>query len=440
MSTTNRELTKREIAQREPIFLIDLAATDVAVAKPPEPRHTSKATDQALDDFAPENFAPENFAPENFAPENIAPENFAPENFAPEDFAPEDFAPEDFAPEVFVRPSHLSVPLKPKSRAHPVALTCLGIVTAVFAFLVVERSTEPVSPPIPPKEPSAISEVDKSTLPPVSADNPPPVVDVPVTPSTPAPVPESTPAPVPEIAKAPPPKPVLPVAPRNDAPRARPPAPSVRSQPPSTARLDPPLSQRPPVVAGVPEPPSRPAADPPVVPPARRERGETDYGARAGPSACAYPDSYSYSYPFTSTGRAAHGRSTSARVSAFCGTGCRGCFCSRACSRFSVGDRIQYQKHREDAGSLPGSVQRAGRGRGARGVAHRGPADPEPGVRAARTAGRVFRWVQDSTSSRRARKRPVTAPRATCHVSATGRRASIAGRGGSAWSKSARNG
>ena len=243
MTTTNRELTKREIALREQIFLRDLGATDVDVAKPPEPRHTSKVTDQPLDDFAPENFAPENFAPENFAPE-------------------------DSAPGVFVRPNHVSVPLKPKSRAHPVALTCLGIITAVFAFLVVERSTEPVSPPIPPKEPSAISEVDKSTLPPVSADNPPPVVDVPVTPSTPALVPESTPVPEPEIAKAPPPKPVLPVAPRNDAPRARPPAPSVSRQPPSTARLDPPLSQRPPVVAGAPEPPSRPAADPPAVPPA----------------------------------------------------------------------------------------------------------------------------------------------------------------------------
>ena len=60
MTTTNRELTKREIAQREQIFLRDLGATDVDVAKPPEPRHTSKATDQPLDDFAPENFAPEN--------------------------------------------------------------------------------------------------------------------------------------------------------------------------------------------------------------------------------------------------------------------------------------------------------------------------------------------------------------------------------------------
>ena len=41
------------------------------------------------------------------------------------------------------------MPLPATSGVHPVALTCLAIVTALFAFVLVERSTDPVVPPRP---------------------------------------------------------------------------------------------------------------------------------------------------------------------------------------------------------------------------------------------------------------------------------------------------
>ena len=166
------------------------------------------------------------------------------------------------------------MPLPATSGVHPVALTCLAIVTALFAFVLVERSTDPVVPPRPEEPAAVINEADTITPPLVSADTPPPVVDVAPPAVDVAPTP-NTPLPVPEIAVAPA-GPVAPPAPRNDLPRARPSAPSISRQPPSTARLGlepplsqrPPLSQTPPAVDVAPPPPSRPTADVSADPPA----------------------------------------------------------------------------------------------------------------------------------------------------------------------------
>jgi hypothetical protein len=148
--------------------------------------------------------------------------------------------------------------LKPKSRVDPIALTFLGIMIAVFAFLLVDRSTESVLVPVPAAKPPA-SLAAAAPPAPIPAESPPPVVDVPITPSAPPPAPEI---------EASLPKALAPVTPRNEPPRA---APSpVNREPSSTVRVappvSPPLSQTPPieVVDVPPPPPSVPAAAPPV--------------------------------------------------------------------------------------------------------------------------------------------------------------------------------
>ena len=230
---TNHELTKRELAQREQIFLREHSEIGVVASEPAKPH------------------------PESAAPAEPLPAEPLHASDALDAFAPEVRAPQSRSP---------IPPLPATSGVHPVALTCLAIVTALFAFVLVERSTDPVVPPRPEEPAAVISEADTVTPPLVSADTPPPA-DVAPAPSTPLPVPEIDVAPA---------GPVAPLTPRPDSPRARPSAPSISKQPPSTARLNlepplsqrPPLSQTPPAVAVEPPPPSRPTADVSADPPA----------------------------------------------------------------------------------------------------------------------------------------------------------------------------
>jgi hypothetical protein len=233
---TEHQLTKSELATRELIFLRAADAMDTFASEHAERRPEREVAAEPLAAFAPEGF--------------IHP----PERFT-------------YAPEGFTHPIPASVPIASKRPWSRMALTSLGVATAVAAFFLVERSAERVPPPIAPSEPSTLApEVNApAPVPPVVvADGSQPVVEVSQPPS-PSPL-------VPEIEAAPP-RPVLPVTPRIDPPRAASPssspqreasASSSRSrQLPSTAPVAPvapPRSQAPPRVVGVPAPPpSRPS-------------------------------------------------------------------------------------------------------------------------------------------------------------------------------------
>jgi hypothetical protein len=243
---TEHQMTKSEVATRELIFLRAADTMDTFASEQAARRPEREVPAEALAAFAPEDF--------------IHP----PESFT-------------YGPDVRTHSMRSSMPLASRRPRHRVALTALGVATAVAAFFLVERSTERVSPPIAPSEPSTLApEVNApAPVPPVVvADGSQPVVEVSQPPS-PSPL-------VPEIEAAPP-RPVLPVTPRIDPPRAAGPsssplreasasssppreasASSSRSrQLPSTALVTPvapPRSQAPPRVVGVPAPPpSRPS-------------------------------------------------------------------------------------------------------------------------------------------------------------------------------------